>query len=185
MAKRTWSETDEVVIEKYKGMIYKLAFKSWRQLPASVKMWVEPEDLVADAYVAILANAKFRYKKTQSSVSTFLWIGISNLFLNFALKHQVKKRLGWRVPLEDIEWFGKSDAKIAEREALDALARTYFEASEDCRARIKKWFGQVPVRAKRSEKEKQFYQEFCRLAKKNGLTKNDCRELMRGGVLIP
>jgi hypothetical protein len=185
MAKRTtWNEHDIAVIEQYKKMVYQLAFKSWRQLPVSVRMWVDPEDLVADAYVYILALAKFSYQKNRAGKSTFLWTGISNLFLNFALKHQAKKRFGWHVPLEDVNWLGKQDKKIAEKESLDALSRIYAEASEDCRDRIKKWFGQTAVKTRRSKKERQFYEEFCFLAKKNGLTKEDCRELMRGGVWI-
>jgi hypothetical protein len=183
--KRTWSVNDEVLLEQYKGMIYKLAFKSWRLLPASVKIWVEPEDLVADAYLDILAAVKFRYRKDRSSKSTFIWTAISNMYLNFAAKHQASKRFGWRIPLDDVQWLGKKDGKIAEREALDALSKVYYQASEDCRSRIKLWFGQEPIRAKRSEKEKQFYTEFCQLAKRNGLSKDDCRELMRGGVWIP
>lgn len=185
MIKRTWSGSDMAIIDQYKRMVYQLAFKSWRQLPASVKMWVDPEDLVADAYLYILAWAKFKYKRTRAGKSTFLWTGVSNLYLNFALKHQAKKRFGWRVPLEDIEWFGRKDKKIAEKESLDALSRIYSEASEDCRGRIKKWFGQEPVKTKRSEKERRIYTEFYQLAKKNGLSKDDCRELMRGGVWIP
>lgn len=185
MARRKWNESDVIEIEQYKKMIYKLAFRSWKQLPVSVKMWVDPEDLIADAYLYILACAKYSYKGTRAGKSTFLWTGISNLFLNFALKHQAKKRFGWRVPLEDIEWFGRQDKKIIEREALVALSRIYLEASEDCRDRIKIWFGQETVRAKRSEKEKQIYTEFYVLAKKNGLSRDDCRELMRGGVWIP
>ena len=185
MGKRTRTDEDVAILKQYRGLIYKLAFKSWRQLPASVKMWVEPEDLVADAYLFILASAKFSYKKARAGRSTFLWTGVSNLYLNFALKHQAKKRFGWRIPIEDVQWVGKSDTKIAEKESLDALSRIYFEASEECRRGIKKWFGQEPVRAKRSEKEKRIYGEFYQLAKKNGLSKNDCRELMRGGVWIP
>ncbi len=185
MKKRTWSGSDVVNIEQYKKMVLQLAFKCWRQLPVSVKMWVDPEDLVADAYVYILAWAKFRYKESRAGKSTFLWTGVSNLYLNFALKHQAKKRFGWRIPLEDVQWLGKQDKKIAEKEALDALSRIYSEASKPCRNRIKSWFGQEMVRARRSEKERRVYEEFSLLAKKNGLTRDDCRELMRGGVWIP
>lgn len=185
MTKSSWHGSDESIIKQYRGMVYQLAFKSWRQLPISVKLWVDVDDLVAEAYVYILAWAKFRYKGELAGKTTFLWTGISNLYLNFALKHQARKRFGWRIPLEDINWLGKTDKKIAENEALDALARVYREASENCRKQIKRWFGQEAVRAKRSEKERKIYKEFCGLAKKNGLTKEDCRELMRGGVWIP
>lgn len=185
MARRHWSEDDAVIVARYKGLVYQLAFKSWYQLPVSVKLWVSPEDLVADAYLYILSHAKYHYKGHRAMKSTFLWTGVSNLFLNFALKHQTKKRFGWQVPLEEMEWLGKKDANIAQHEALDALARTYREASQGCRRGIKQWFGQENTKPRRTEKERQLYEEFRLLAQKNGLTRDDCRELMRCGVWIP
>lgn len=185
MERRSSQRIDGSTIEKYKGMIYKLAIKSWRQLPPSVKMWVSVEDLVADAYLDILSWNKSKYKRAKAGQSTFLWCAIGNMYINFAAKHCARKRFGWRLDLEDIRWLGKKDAQIELWEELDSLARTYREASPLCQERIRQWFGQEPVRVKRSEKEKQIYQEFAFLAKKNGLSIGGCRKLMRGGVCVP
>lgn len=179
------TELDTTTLEQYKRMIYKLAYRSWRQLPTSVKMWVDPDDLAADAYVYVLSWARFHYNRRKASKSTFLWTGISNLFLNYAIKHQSQKRFGWRLSLEDVFWLGKQDKQIAELEALMALARVYKQASEPCKVRIKKWFGQEKVKVRRAKRELVFYEEFQSLASRNGLTRDACRELMRSGVWIP
>jgi len=185
MRTRSEQASDAALLEQYRGMIRQLSWKAWLQLPASVKMWVGPEDMVSDAYVYILSVLKNnRYKKSRASRSTFTWVGVTNLFLNFAASHQTKKRYGWSIPLENIEWMGKPDPEIRNREALDALSRTYREASPDCRHQMQRWFGQEPVKARWSEKEQRIYREFALLAAKNRLTRDDCRELMRAGVCM-
>ena len=171
--------------EKYREMVAKLAWRFWYQLPAATKMWVSPEDLIADAYVYIISQARKSYDKTRASQSTLLWTGVSNLFLNFALKHQMKKRFGWRVELDDKHsWMGARDKGVSRYNSLEALSKVYSEASKECRQRIQLWFGQEPVKIKRSEKERKLYEEFRGLAMKNGLSVDDCRMLMSGGVWI-
>ena len=176
---------EESILQRHGGLIRKLALKFWRQLPVSVKMWVDLDDLIIEGQIYVLHQMREHYDRFQARESTFLWVALSNMYLNFALRYQVKKRAGWMVPLEDVTWMlGTQDAVIAQREALDALAKTYKQASKECRAEIIRWFGQEPVRAGRSARALNVYEEFRQLAQRNGLSKEDCRNLMRSGVCL-
>lgn len=174
------------LVNQYRAMAQKLAWQFWRTLPVSTKMWIDHEDLVSEAYLYILSRARETYDATRASRSTFLWTGISNLFLNFALSQQTKKRFGFNVPAEDLDRMGvgKRDKTIERTEAIDALLLTYHEASEDCRRGMRQWFGVEKSKVRRSASAKRNYQEFAQLAAKNRLTPNDCRNLMRGGMCL-
>lgn len=135
-----------------------------------------------EAYRAVLENANKKYDG-RAGQTTFIYVGISNLFLNFAISQQTKKRFGWNVPLEDVVLWVR-DRQTERVESVDALLTCYAQASEECRQEMRGWFGQERPKVRRSELGKRIYREFRILADANGLTANDCRQLMRGGLWL-
>lgn len=174
------------LVNQYQNMARKLAWQFWKTLPVSTKMWVDPEDLISDALLYIVDRAPEMYNAKRGRWSTFLTTGISNLFLNFALSQQTKKRFGFNVPAEDLDRLGvgKKDGAIQRCEAIDALLKTYSEASLELRVAMRQWFSVEKHKFRRSATAKRNYQEFAELAEKNKLSPNDCRVLMRGGMCL-
>ncbi len=174
------------LIEQYRNLARKLAWQYWKSLPASTKVWVDPEDLIEDAYLYILSRASTAYDVGRGKWTTFLTTGITNLFLNFTLSQQTKKRFGWNHPLETLDQMGigKRDKGVGRLEAIDALLNVYTQASDPCRGAMRQWFGVERRKVKRSAVAKALYREFAILAEQNRLSPNDCRELMRGGLCL-
>jgi hypothetical protein len=173
------------VIEQYRGLVMKLAWEYWRRLPVYSKVWIDPDDLIEEAYLFILRKATKTYDKKRASQMTFLWCGIGNLFKNFANAQQTKKRFGWSVSLEELECagMGARDSGIAWVEAYDAAIRTYRQVSPECRCEMKQWFGPERRKVKRSGEALKLYREFYQTAHTNGLTIDDCRQLIQSGGL--
>lgn len=174
----------QLLLEQHRGMVLKLAWQYWRRLPSYTKIWVDPEDLIEEAYLYILSRAQGSYDRRRAGQSTFLWTGLTNLFLIFAMRQQTKKRFGWSVPLEELQALGKRDTGVGRVETIDAVLKCYQQASEECRQEMQKWFGFERIKVKRSEQAKRVYLEFKILAERNRLSPNDCRQLMRGGLCL-
>ena len=178
-------ERDLLVIQKYRGLVLELAWRYWRTLPAHTKIWVDPDDLIEDAYIYVLTRVgKRAWNPRRGAQSTYLWCGISSILLNFALSQQTKKRFGYRLPLEDIKAIALPDRRLATLEAEEALNKTYQEASRELKWQMKRWFGPSKPRFGHSDKSFFLYSEFRNLAARHRLTSEDCRRLMGSGVWI-
>lgn len=168
-------------ISQYRRMVMKLAWSYWKRLPEATKAWVDPEDLIEEAYIFLLKTAanqhNSNYDKRKSSMSNFTWVGVSNMFLNFTLSQQTAKRYGFSAPLEEAFDYGKRDHEIDYINATQALQRVITQASPELHSEILKWFGPRAPRLKWSFEAKQLYREFYVLAVRNGLNANDCRTL--------
>lgn len=181
---REWREGQyEKVIEQYRGLVWKLAWQYWWRLPVQAKCWVDPDDLIEDAYLYVLTTvAKGTYDRRRGGKTTFLWVGVNNLLLNFALSLQAKKRVGWVVSLEELHAVAKADRELGRVEAEEALNRTYRDASVSLKKEMKNWFGPGKPKVRRSKEAKGLQGEFLDLARRNRLTAQDCRELMGTGT---
>lgn len=171
------------VLEKFKGLVLKLSWQYWKRLPQHTKVWVDPDDLIEDAYLYVLSRAADTYDKEKASRCTFLWVGVNNLLLNFAMSQQTKKRFGWNVPVEELEVIGKPDPSVAGMEARDALNKIYNEASDELKKEMQNWFGPIRPRL-RTKRVHENRREFLALATKHRLTEDDCRHLMGSVVWV-
>lgn len=182
--KQKEEERQLALLAKYRKLVLKLAWEYWKRLPASVRIWVDPEDLIEEAYVYVIRQEARDYDKRRGNPTTFLWTGISNLFLNFAASYQTRKRFGWRVPLEDLWMGGEHDRELKRIEAREALEQVFKEGSPELQKEILEWFGQAGSRVKWSKAAKRLYEEFRRLAKKHGLSPEDFRQLIRSDLWV-
>lgn len=175
------------VIAQYRGLVLKLAWMYWRKLPAAVKVWVDPDDLIEEAYVSVIRDeAKRQWDAKRGRKSTFVWTSLNSMFLNFALAQQTQKRFGWRITLEDLACLGlgEDDKSIATLEAKQAFEKVWWASSSSLRGYEREWFGPEKPRMKWSEETRAAYREFRGLADKYRLSPNDCRQLMRGGMWL-
>lgn len=180
-------ERDLCVIRQYRGLVLELAWRYWKMLPANAKLWLDPDDLIEDAYIYILTRVGNRaWNPKRGSQMTYLWMGISSILQNFSIAQQAKKRFGFIVPLEDIQHVGGLDRKVIQWEAEEALNRVYSEASPKLKDLMKKWFGPEKPRGTmlRSSKATEMYFEFRGLAEKHRLSPSDCRKMMGAGVWV-
>ncbi len=178
-------ERDLLVIQRYRGLVLQLAWRYWRTLPAYTKIWVDPDDLIEDAYIYILTRVgKRAWNPQRGAQSTYLWCGINSILLNFTLSQQTKKRFGYRLPLEDIKAMALPDRRLARLEAEDALNRIYREASQELKEQMKRWFGPGSPKHGRPGKVLPLCSEFKSLTTRYRLTADDCRQLMGKGVWI-
>jgi DNA-directed RNA polymerase specialized sigma24 family protein len=175
---------DEQLLSQYRGMVIKLAWQYWKRLPEMVRVWVDPEDLIEEAYIHVLSRGRSLFDRRRGGQSTFLYIGISHLFLNFAIAQQAKKRFGWAVSVDELRVLGKRDSGLGRVESIDALLRCYQQASEECKGEMRRWFGFSKPKVHRSLYHQRIYQEFRQLAEHNRLSPNDCRVLMRSGMCL-
>jgi hypothetical protein len=173
------------VLEQYRGLVLKLAWEYWKKLPASVKVWVDPDDLIEEAYLYVIRHeAKGDFDPTRARKSTFLWTGISSILMNFALAQQTQKRFGWRVSLDELLFIGRRDREIDKLEARESLRCTFEAASPGLRREMLKWFGQQKPKIPWSKEAMKMYQEFRLLADKYRLSAEDCRQLMRSDLWV-
>jgi hypothetical protein len=176
-------EKDLSVIRQYRGLVLELAWRYWKTLPAHTKMWIDPDDLIEDAYIYILTRVGSRaWNPKRGTRMTYLYCGISSILMNFSMSQQAKKRFGYPVPLEDVYHLGGLDKKMIQWEAEEALNKIYKEASPELKAQMKKWFGPGKPRGQRTVNASQFYFEFRGLAERYRLTPNDCRKMMGAGM---
>jgi DNA-directed RNA polymerase specialized sigma24 family protein len=172
------------VMEQYRELVLKLSWQYWHKLPMAVKSWVDPQDIIEEVYVYVISRAQETYDESRSSRMTFLWTGINNLLLNFAMSHQTQKRFGWSVPLDDILNMGKHDQGLADIEAKEALHNIYKEATPELKEYIAAWFGARRPRVRWSLEARSVYREFRNLALQQRLTRDDCHRLLRSGVWV-
>jgi RNA polymerase sigma factor (sigma-70 family) len=190
----------EELIAKYGDLAKKLAWKYWKKLPPATKMWVDPEDLISEAYLCFVKTVRDKYDASKASECTFIFWVVNNMLINFCLKHQQGKRRGVTLSLDEAleateegevaqfnpKYLGVQDNKFKKLEAYDALMQVYTESSEECRQEIRRWFGQNHrERPRRSVKGKEVNKEFRYRASMNRLSPYDCVELMREGVCLP
>jgi hypothetical protein len=190
----------EELIVKYGDLAKKLAWKYWKKLPPAAKMWIDPEDLISEAYLCFATKIKEKYDANRASESTFIWHTLSNLFTNLCLQQAQSRRKAitlsldealealsseGEIPKFDIKFLGRPDQLVKQREALYSLASVYRDAGEECQARMRRWFGQRPTKLKRlSWEDKIWNAEFKFLADKYRLNMDDCLLLMRSGVCL-
>lgn len=190
----------EWLIEKYGDLAKQLAWRYWRKLPPATKLWVDPEDLISEAYLWFVETMQTKYDPTKACGCTFVYHALNNMLMNFCIRHQQRKRQGITLSLDEAmeamankgapqfnpKYLGKSDGSFRKVEAYDALAKVYQESSRDCKKEIRRWFGQNNrERPRRSVKGLDVNKEFRYRAAMNRLSENDCRELMRSGVCLP
>lgn len=172
---------------QHQGLVAKLAWRYWWGLPRAMRCWVDPEDLMEEAFVYLLARGLRRYERQRSMESTFLWTGVQNLFLNYVKSQLVQKRKVELTALEDLELVGKTPGKtdciVLQTDAQEALGSIYAQASPELRQSLRRWFS---ADFKLMRKGYRFWStvgEFRELARREGLTIDDCRMLLRSGVV--
>jgi hypothetical protein len=183
-------KTKLVTIEELnsvKGLIAKKAIESWRKLPPKTRCYIEIEDMIQDGLFVtskFLAKGKFDPKK--GKLTTILWPKLENFYRRCAETLNANKRFDANdTMIEDMLLVGK-DISNPEEEAETrehirrAFLEAYFEASENVRESMRRWFLQIDatkvhVHSVRFRRDKV---EFKKLADKHGLNKDDCRKLM-------
>lgn len=174
-----------MLYESYKNMARKLAWQYWKSLPASTKMWVDPEDMISEAVLHVLSFVKANYDLKRGSISTFLYCTVNSHLLNYTLAQQNGKRFGWRLDLEDVGHLHSEESLFRLVEARQALEVVFSKASPSLQNEISIWFGPGKRRAPRwGISGKALTSEFYHLARQHRLTESDCRLLLRSGVWV-
>lgn len=182
--KRGLSGLAEKLVEQYRWLVMKLAWQYWRKLPVYTKLWVDPDDLIEEAYLFILTTAIRQYDPKRASRTTFVWVGVNSVLLNFALSQQVKKRFGWSVPLEELRFVCKTDERLLLYESEQALNRVYESASPLLKEEMRLWFGPGKPKYHRSIASRGLQEEFKTLAHTYHLVPDDCRRLFGRGIWL-
>lgn len=180
-------ESSLLLYEQYKRMAMKLAWKYWKQLPVSTKMWVDPEDLIAEAVLHVVTRIGDIYNPRKASMSTFVYCSVGSVLFNFVLAQRNSKRFSWNVSLSDEACpnIPRQDDIFQLVEARQALEKTFMQASPRLRSEICRWFS-IEKRSPRYSKEgRRLTSEFAFLAKRNRLSVSDCRLLLRNGIWVP
>ncbi len=173
--------------EQYKRMAMQLAWKYWKQLPVSTKMWVDPEDLISEAVLHVVTRISDIYNPKKSSMSTFVYCSVGSVLFNFVLSQRNAKRFGWNISLDDeaCPSIPRRDEAFQLMEAKQSLERIFIESSPKLRMEICRWFS-IEKRSPRYSKDgRRLTREFSFLAKRNRLSESDCRLLLRNGVWVP
>lgn len=165
-------------------MARKIAWQYWRTLPASTKMWVDPEDMIAEAVLHVMSFVGRNHNAKRGSVSTFLYCTVNSHMLNFTLAQQNKKRFGWRKDLEDVGHLHVDEKLFDLIEAREALEVVFKKASPDLKDEIRRWFGPDRRAPRWGVNGRALTSEFYRLARIHRLTPSDCRLLLRSGVWV-
>lgn len=179
------------VFLQYRDLARKLAWQYWKTLPLAAKMWVDPEDMVAESYLhlmRVVVKNKIetrRYKQELSSLTTFVYWTIDHHLLNFAIAQQTGKRFGYRADLEAAAPIHVEEKLFSLFEAKEALEAVYRRASPALKDEIALWFGAERKTPRWGLDGRAMIQEFAGLAQKYRLTQNDCALLLRSGVWCP
>jgi hypothetical protein len=191
MRKRKEERTVEL-LEKYKGIAIKLAWEYWKKLPAATKMWIDPEDMIAEAVchlVAFVLNERQKthvgYDKERAGFGTFLYMSTNGHMMNFMIAQLAAKRYGFRADLEEAFGVGVKENRFQLVEALNAFESVYQQASFLLKREISSWFGAGRKAPRRSRVGRELIGEFAFLARKNSLSESDCRLLLKSGVWVP
>jgi hypothetical protein len=173
--------------EQYKRMAMKLAWKYWKMLPLSSKMWIDPEDFIAEAVLHVVGFVRRNHNASRASVSSFLYCTVGSHMFNAVLSQRSAKRFCWRVSLEDESCpaIPYSEKLFQLVETKQALEKVFSQASPGLKTEIGRWFGAERRAPGYSRKTVELIKEFGFLAKRNRLSESDCRLLLRSGVWIP
>jgi hypothetical protein len=184
--KRNRYQSQLFLYEQYKHMAMKLAWKYWKQLPASAKMWIDPEDFISEAVLHVVGFVRKNHDVSRASVSSFLYCTVGSHMLNAVLAQRNTKRFGWMVSTEDenCPQLFQTEYSIQLIEARQALEKIFRQSSPRLRTEIGKWFGIERSGPGYSKKSQELVSEFAHLAKRNGLSASDCRLLLRSGVWV-
>lgn len=169
---------------QYKRMAMKLAWKYWKQLPTSAKMWIDPEDMIAEAVLHVVTRISDIYNPKKSSMSTFVYTSVGSVLFNFVLAQRNSKRFGWNISIEDeaCPVLMKRDEVFQLVEAKMSLEKIFVQASPKLRSEIGRWFSTERLAPRYSKESKRVIMEFAFLAKRHQLTPSDCRLLLRSGI---
>lgn len=170
--------------EEYKNMARKIAWQYWKTLPASAKMWIDPEDMISEAVLHVMSFVGKNFNPKRSSLSTFLYCTVNSHMLNFTLAQQNGKRFGWRKDLDDVLHLHVEESLFQLIEAREALEVIFRKASPDLRMEIKKWFGPERRAPRWGVNGRALTSEFKHLAHSHRLTASDCDILLRSGVWV-
>src|SRR5947209_4070813 len=69
----------------YLGMVTKLAWKTWQQLPVHTRTWISIEDMVLDGLRWVEMAGLARWNKKRGGLSTILYVGVSNYYYDHYL----------------------------------------------------------------------------------------------------
>lgn len=173
------------MLEKVKGIVIKLAWESWLQLPRQTKVWVQPDDLIGDCYLYVLQDVLNKYDG-RAGYTTFLWWTIKNHLINLAQRHLAQKRLAITVPL------GNGDSIVDTRptcqdwcDAVNSIAWVYSKASPQLQVQMRAWFCYSLQR--RTGKKVDFQEmaaEFRFLCENSHLHYDDCLMLIKSGFQV-
>jgi hypothetical protein len=182
--KKRWTMRQKhEMLQKVRGMVIKLAWESWRQLPPQTKVWIQPDDLIEECYLHVLDDILERYDG-RAGYTTFLWWSTKNRLLRLAQKQLTQKRLAVTVPLEDADWVGERDDGQNHCEAVDAILWVYEQASPQLRVQMRAWFcPQLKLRLKSTEFQEAAV-EFRTLSQTSRLHYEDCLRLMHNGFIM-
>jgi len=82
-------------VAQFERLLYQKAWNSWRKLPPTVKIWMDPEDLYQELYgEALRCFARWDPKrKDGATFSTYVYRCLDNYLISFAARWNTKKRL--------------------------------------------------------------------------------------------
>ena len=130
-----------VLVEKHLALIAKRCLFWWRFLPASVRVWYDPDDMIAEAVLHVCKRSA-RYDPNKAKETTWVYCVTDN-FCKSRLQH-------WKARMyadcETVEWDDDvarkmPAASIAElRESRDAVERLIEVATDRVRGFLEKMF---------------------------------------------
>lgn len=191
------------IVENYRAMIAQHAWNAWRKLPIQTRAWVDIEDMIAAGVAFTMDRALRRFDPTRvGTFSTFLYHALQNFYKTHYLDHYYAQlRCDVKtVSISQLQQAYGEEGKVADVDTALALAGApvtvdpvkaclavttligiYKEASlllKDC---LVSWFLQ-PKNTKFHAHGVRFNRarmEFRNLSKRQGLSIDDARHLMR------
>lgn len=168
-------------LENYIPLIAKIARSYYRNLPEGRKSWVQLDDLIHDAVVAVQVRLLPNYEHKKAKFTTILTIFVERYFINYTKAiRRMKRNEALNVPIDDIEYmFGSTETPrtINNRFAVNDLMNLYALASPALKLRMCYWFfdeNGVHLKSLHS-KDSNVRDEFLQLATRLGITSETCR----------
>lgn len=78
-------KVDQLKSSAYLGMVTKLAWKTWQQLPPHTRAWIAIEDMVLDGLRWVEMSGFQRWNRKRGALSTILYCGVQNYYYDHYL----------------------------------------------------------------------------------------------------
>jgi len=166
------------LMKQYVPMVAKLCWKYWACLPASIRVWIDVEDLVYEC-IAYIQFDSSRVYDGRTKISTFVYMSTERYLINVVKKYSCRKRNTQIVKVEDLNSLFVVDQMPLSKlyEARLALQQVYKQASPRLRCQMKMWFG-TPPRIKKSSDFDMAKKEFLSLSTRCKVTRQDYHLLL-------